>query len=168
MKRTHILLTGLLAMFLLLASLPSQAMTTFDGKPGRVSDYLDDGKWTVVMIWASDCHICNKEISHYVDFHFVHQDEDARVLGISIDGQEKRAAAEQFISRHRVNFPNLIGEPDEVAEWYQRLTGNAFVGTPTFLFFNPQGKLVAKQVGAVPTELIEEFMHRQARAEVKP
>jgi len=167
MKRTRFLLTGLLASLLLLLSLPSLALTTFDGKPARVSDYLDKGKWLVVMIWASDCRICNHEISHYVDFHFVHQHEDAKVLGISIDGQERKAAAEQFIARHNVNFPNLIGEPGEVAAWYQRLTGDAFVGTPTFLFYDPRGELVARQVGAVPTELIEKFMQQQARKEAQ-
>lgn len=168
MQRTRLLHTGLMATLLWLISLASPAMTTFDGKPARVSDHLDSGKWLVVMIWASDCRICNQEVSHYVDFHFVHQDEDARVLGISIDGQQGKAAAEQFISRHNVNFPNLLGEPDEVAAWYRRLTGSAFVGTPTFLFFDPRGELVAKQVGAVPTELIEKFMQAQARQEAQP
>ncbi len=168
MKRNRFLHTGLLAALQLLISLPALALTTFDGKPAQVSDYLEEGKWLVVMIWASDCRICNQEVSQYVDFHFVHQDEDARVLGISIDGQAGKAAAEQFISRHDVNFPNLLGEPEEVAAWYRRLTGSAFVGTPTFLFFDPRGGLVAKQVGAVPTELIEKFMQAQARPEAQP
>ncbi len=149
---------------LLFASLPVWALSTFDGKPADVTDYTGGGKWLVVMIWASDCHVCNQEASQYVDFQFVHHDDDASVLGISIDGQAKKAEAEKFIARHDVNFPNLIGEPGEVAEWFARITGSAFVGTPTFLFYNPAGKLVAKQVGAVPTEMIEAFMQQQASA----
>ncbi len=163
MKRLRFLPAGLLAMLLLWSSFPATALTTFDGKPARVSDYLDSGKWLVVMIWASDCRVCNQEISQYVDFHFVHHDEDAQVLGISIDGQARKAEAEQFIARHQVNFPNLLGEPDEVAGWYRRLTGTPFVGTPTFLFFDPRGELVAKQAGAVPTELVEAFIRQQTQ-----
>ncbi len=152
------------ALGLLFASLPVWALTTFDGKPAKVEDYAGGGKWLVVMIWASDCHVCNKEASQYVDFHFVHHDEDASVLGISIDGEEKKAEAEKYIARHKINFPNLLGDFDEVAEWFTRITGSPFVGTPTFLFYDPSGKLVAKQVGAVPTELIEAFMQEQAKA----
>ena len=165
MLRKSLFHRWLTAVGLLFASLPVWALSTFDGKPAEVSNYTGGGKWLVVMIWASDCHICNKEASQYVDFHFVHQDDDARVLGISIDGQAKKAEAEKFIERHKVNFPNLIGEPGEVAEWFARLTGSPFVGTPTFLFYDPSGKLVAKQVGAVPTELIEAFMEQQASTE---
>ena len=119
-----------------------------------VDRYKADGKWLVVMIWASDCPICNQEIDSYKEFHEAHKGNDARVLGISLDGESGKQAARDFMQRHAVNFPSLIGEPLEVAAMYSEQTGLSFRGTPTFLVYNPKGELSAQQVGAVPTELI--------------
>ena len=80
------------------------------------------------------------------------------MLGISMDGKEKLKDAEGFIKRHQLNFPNLIGEPVDVAMEYMHLTGAEWVGTPTFLIYGPGGTLLAKQEGAVPVELIEKFI----------
>lgn len=132
----------------------------FDGNPRSLDDYIGDGKWLVVMLWASDCHICNQEVASYVDFHTGHKGEDATVLGISLDGTGGKGDALGFLERHAVNYPNLIGEPTEVASLYTSLTGQRWRGTPTFLVYSPDGKLSAQQAGAVPTKLIEQHMLR--------
>jgi len=33
-----------------------------NGNIRTVDDYIGKGKWVLVMIWASDCHICNEEV----------------------------------------------------------------------------------------------------------
>lgn len=159
---------GLLAFimsWLLLAPLAQATeLQDFNGNPRSISDFSGKGKWLVVMIWASDCHVCNQEAHAYVDFHFVHSDQDAQVLGISIDGQARKTEAQKFIQRHKINFPNLIGEPAAVARLFSQLTGTYFAGTPAFLFYDPKGELRAQQLGAVPTELIEEFIKQPITA----
>lgn len=134
--------------------------TDLSGQPRAVDDYLGDGKWRVVVIWASDCPVCNAEAYQYVDFHLIHQDDDARVLGISIDGPKNVAAAKDFVSRHEINFPNLIAAPDAVAQWYGGITGESLRGTPTIMLFDPAGELQARQAGAVPAEVIEAFIQK--------
>ena len=136
--------------------------STFDNKPAAITDYTGKDKWLLVMIWASDCHICNREAHAYVDFHFKHEEKNAQVLGISIDGQMKKKAAELFIKRHEINFPNLIGEPEKVAAWFEKLTGQNWMGTPTMLLYSPDGELRVQQIGAVPLELVEKFIEREA------
>ncbi|MFK5913688.1 MAG: TlpA disulfide reductase family protein [Woeseiaceae bacterium] len=134
----------------------------FKGKPQTLENYTGKGKWLIVMMWASDCHICNREAHEYVDFHLIHSDTDATVLGISLDGEEKKKEAEKFIKKHMVDFPNLIAEPETVSQLYQELTGEFFAGTPSFLIFSPKGELKAAQAGAVPTKLIEDFIAKSA------
>jgi peroxiredoxin len=148
----------LLGGLLFLPATQAASLQDLNGQPKSISDYAGKGKWLVVMIWASDCHVCNKEAHAYVDFHFVHAEDNAQVLGISIDGQAKKAEALKFIERHKINFPNLIGEPEEVARLFSELTGTYFVGTPAFLIYDPTGNLRVQQVGAVPPELIENFI----------
>lgn len=138
----------------------------FSGKSKIFENHIGKGKWLVVMMWASDCHICNREAHQYVDFHMLHSDTDATVLGISLDGESRKKEAEKFIKKHSVDFPNLIAEPMTVAKLFQESTGQGFSGTPTFLIYSPEGELKAAQAGAVPTELIEDFIKKNSTNKV--
>ncbi len=153
--------------FLSVSMAEISGLQDFKGQPQKLENFTGKGKWLVVMIWASDCHICNREVYQYVDFNMVHSDDDATVLGISIDGEAKKKDAESFIRRHSVDFPNLIGEPEYIATIFQDLTGQYFRGTPSILIFSPRGELKAADAGAVPTELIEKFIEQQSAKSVK-
>ncbi|MFT5112445.1 MAG: thiol-disulfide isomerase/thioredoxin [Parasphingorhabdus sp.] len=161
-KTTALIVIGLL----LILSNPALAAGMFTNVETSTSQSIqqhhEPGKWLVVMMWASDCHICNQEAPEYVEFHTKHKSMDAKILGVSLDGAANKEDAEDFIWRHSINFENLIGSPQEVTGYYSELTGAAWVGTPTFLIFGPQGELRAKQVGGVPTHLIEQFMASNA------
>lgn len=161
-------LLGFLGLLLVspLVSAEMKGFEDFNGKSQVLENYLGKGKWTIVMMWASDCHICNKEAHQYVDFHMVHSDTDATVLGVSLDGESRKKAAQGFIKKHAVDFPNLIAEPEFVSNVYQKYTGQYFAGTPSFLIFSPAGELKAAQAGAVPTVLIEEFIKKKPMKKV--
>jgi peroxiredoxin len=124
--------------------------------------YTKGGKWLIVMIWASDCIACNNEARSYSELHTRHKNGNARVLGLSVDGDLKRDEAIAFTKRHEISFPNLIASPDVVARYYSELTSTAWVGTPSFLIFNPEGSLEAKQAGAIPADLLEQFLDQYA------
>lgn len=162
------ILLSLLGLFFFspVASAEIKGFEDFNGKPEQLENHLGKGKWLIVMMWASDCHICNREAHEYVDFHLVHSDEDATVLGISLDGESNKKAAEKFISKHSVDFPNLIAEPEFVSNLYKEYTGQYFAGTPSFLIFSPKGELKAAQAGAVPTTLIEDFISKNSTKKV--
>ena len=140
----------------------STILKDFEGAFHTIDDFKNKGNWLIVMLWASDCHVCNQEAHEYVEFHNAHANKDAQMLGISLDGASTKAEAVKFIQKHKINFPNLIGEPEVVAQMYQNLTGNAWVGTPTFLVYGPDGELRGQQVGAVPTSTIESFIARES------
>jgi len=133
-------------------------LTDLNGNPASISDYTGKGKWLVVMFWASDCHICNKEAHQYVSMQERHRDGNINVLGITTDGLANKAAAKAFIKEHALNFPNLIGSPEEVASMYYDLTGNQWIGTPTFFIYNAEGKLGVADAGAIPAKIIEDFI----------
>ncbi len=152
-----ILLAGLVV-----TSVVAKPLTDFDGKPASIAQYTGKGKWTVVMFWASDCLVCNKEARHYDEFHIKHRDKDAVVLGVSLDGKANIKDALGFVREHELRFPNLIGEAEDIAVFFYDSTGEHWVGTPTFLIYSPEGKLTVQQAGAVPVSLIEEFLKQQA------
>ena len=141
------------------------ALRDMQGNITTLEQQKEDGKWTVVMIWASNCHVCNAESSQYSEFHTAHADKDAKIIGMSLDGEEGKAAAEEFIERNGVIFPNLIGDIPTVATWYQMQTGEAFRGTPTFVVFGPDGEIRAAQPGAVAPTVVEKFMAEEKKVD---
>jgi len=158
MRRLRGGLLGLLALSLATVAMADNRLIPFKGEAAVLQSYTGQGKWLVVMIWRSDCLICNQEAESYVQMHEAHKDKDLTVLGISTDGTEGMADAQGFIQRHHVTFPNLIASDEEVVGLYSELTGDYLAGTPTFLVYNPQGTLKAAQVGAVPVEVIEDYI----------
>ena len=159
-------LTLAISFFLTLHLATAAGLTDFKGNAKAIEDFTGKGKWVLVMFWASDCHICNKEAHQYVDFHMVHSDEDAIVLGVSIDGKDRFKEAENFIKKHNIDFPNLIGEPTDVITEYSKHAQQRWVGTPSFLLFNPKGEILAAQAGAVPPEVVENFMKKHSKVAV--
>jgi len=133
-------------------------LTDLDGKTASISDYAGNGKWLVVMFWASDCHICNVKAHQYVDMQTRHKDGNITMLGITTDGLANKEAAQSFIDEHKLNFPNIIGSLEDVAGMYYDLLGSQWRGTPTIFIYDPKGKLRAAESGAVPIEIIEGFI----------
>ena len=167
MKKSNLLnpfcLAFVLGLMFVTNAAAGEGFQTFDGKADSIERYAGKGKWLVVMLWASDCHVCNQEVHQYMEFHQKHADKDAVILGVSLDGEEKKSDAKDFIARHKVNFPNLIAEPEVVAGWYQNLAGTEWVGTPTFMVYTPKGELIGAQVGAVPPAVIETFIEKESQ-----
>ncbi|GJL81882.1 MAG: hypothetical protein DHS20C01_15160 [marine bacterium B5-7] len=159
MKAKIRVISALCALFLALPLHADNGLRNLnDGSEQSIEQLQESGKWTIVMIWASDCAVCNREASQYSDFNMMYADDKAKVVGISLDGWADRVDAADFVDRHQVSFENLVAERAEFLPYYERLTGSRWVGTPSFLVYSPDGELKAKQVGAVPVELIEQFI----------
>jgi peroxiredoxin len=153
------LLFLLLTLFLpasAIAAAPDLTLRDFNGAERHVSEFIGNGKWTVVAIWEHDCPICNAEIQTMEFFHLDHKDKDAIVLGVSIDGWKKRDLARDFVERHDLSFPNLLIEMK--IEELMKFGGGMFYGTPTFFIYNPAGKIVARQIGPLPIDALENFI----------
>ena len=136
------------------------------GQPQSVASYTGKGDWLVLMIWASDCHVCNLEAKDYAQFHRSRRHDGIRLLGLSVDGAAKKTQAAEFIRRHDLPFANLIGEPIGVAWYFAALSGSQFRGTPSFMVFGPDGELAAAQAGAVRPDKIAAYIERK-RAHLK-
>jgi hypothetical protein len=47
-----------------------------DGVTADIKAHHRDGCWLVVMLWATDCHICREEFPKYCAFHRENVDSD--------------------------------------------------------------------------------------------
>ncbi len=138
------------------AAAPDINVRDVDGKYHNVNQHIGKGKWTVVVFWAHNCHICNQEIHEMIDFHDDHESKDATVLGISMDGFKQVEKSRGFIDLHELNFPNFLIKLERAE--FKKFGGGRFVGTPTFYLYNPAGELLAKNIGPISAEEIEQFI----------
>lgn len=151
---THLLLAAMVSAAH--AAGPSVQLHDLEGKPRNASEFIGHGKWVVVVVWAHDCRVCAEEIDEMNALHKARSDRDVSVLGVSIDGRTKLEAARAFVSRHNLPFTNLVAEPEK--ELMMRFGGGPFIGTPTYYFYHPSGKIVSRNVGPTSRKDVEKFI----------
>lgn len=132
------------------------AFTDLDGKKDSIMNHIGKDKWTIVEVWASDCHACRMHMPEMVEFDG--KLKNARILGISLDGQNGMDDAEDFIAEFDIKFKNLLTNPIEMSIWMEQSIGESLRGTPTFILFDPKGMLVAAQPGIVSVTSLEKFI----------
>jgi len=148
-------LTGGLASAMELQSVES-------GEEVKLEDLTGNGKWTLVMIWATQCHVCHIQKPDISAFHDKHKDTDAEVIGIALDGVEGLGAVKDYIAENKPSFPSYVGNNAIIASHYFGMTEESLRGTPTYLLFNPEGELLGNNPGYLKVPAIEKFIARHS------
>lgn len=142
---------------LLTLCIPAQAfqLQSLNAERVHLSDYIVEGRWNLVMFWSTDCIPCEEQKPMIEDFHQAHKDSNAVVLGIALDGMEKKPQIDVLIEKHDPGYPNLVVFTDVFHRQFKELTGQDFRATPTYLLFTPDGELAGARAGPVEREFIE-------------
>lgn len=148
----------LLALGLLLfVTVPLRAaefsMTDTAGKVHKLSQYK--GKWVLVNFWATWCPPCLEEIPDLVDLH-ENKKNNLVVLGVALDYQDG-GLVKDFADSMMVSYPIILGNRKMAAQI------GPVDGLPTTYLYNPQGKLVAHQLGAITRADVEDFIRGAER-----
>lgn len=149
--------------FLLLSNTASAFTKITDGKQDDIKNHIGNGKWTILEVWTSDCPQCRVHMPEMVEFDG--KLKNARMLSISLDGQRGIQNAKDFVSEFGMQFPTIISNPIEMNVWMQENLGESLIGTPTFILFDTEGKLVAAQPGIVATSSLEKFILQNSEPE---
>lgn len=124
--------------------------TDITGKEANLRDYR--GKWIVVNYWATWCPPCLEEIPELELFHQNHHAKDAVVVGMNMEEIAPEELA-TFVEDQMISYPIVANATPAVAI-------GAVPGLPTTYLINPQGVVVARQIGPVTIEMIETFMRK--------
>lgn len=109
------------------------------------------GKWVLVNFWATWCPPCLEEIPDLIALHDKHKDKDLVVLGVAMDYRSAQQVKE-FADQMFVSYPVILGTRDSAAQV------GSISGLPTTYLFNPQGKMVAYNVGAITRKAVESYI----------
>jgi len=122
-----------------------------DGSIQRLSDFK--GNWVVVNYWATWCPPCVKEMPELQSFHDDYEKRGAMVIGINTELIRKDRLL-GFLDDYFITYPIFTSSP-----LLESPLGN-IPGLPTTFIVSPQGNVVARQVGTVTREMIEQFIEK--------
>ncbi len=123
-------------------------VTDTDGKTHTLSGYK--GKWVLVNYWATWCPPCLEEIPDLIAMHG-NKKNNIVVIGIALDYRTAKQVTD-FAEGLLVNYPIVLGSPQVVNQI------GPVQGLPTTYLFNPDGKMVAQQVGAITRAAVENYI----------
>jgi thiol-disulfide isomerase/thioredoxin len=130
-------------------------LTDSRGKIHRLADYK--GKWVLVNFWATWCPPCLEEIPDLIALH-----ENKRnklvVLGVAMDYRDPKQVLD-FAEQQMINYPIILGDSKSIAEV------GPVRGLPTTYLFNPEGKVVAYNVGALTRAAVESYISKKPKSD---
>lgn len=142
-------LAGLL---LALMALSSQAadfkVTDSNGKTHTLSGYK--GKWVLVNYWATWCPPCLEEIPDLIALN-ENKKNNLVVIGVAMDYRSAKQVTD-FAEGLFVDYPIVLGTPEILRQI------GPVQGLPTTYLFNPEGKMVAQQVGLITRAAVESYI----------
>ncbi len=145
-------LAGLVLAMMTLMVVGAQAadfkVTDTTGKAHTLSGYK--GKWVLVNYWATWCPPCLEEIPDLISLHD-NKKNNLVVIGIALDYKTPKQVTD-FADGLLVTYPIVLGNAQ-----ITRQIGPV-QGLPTTYLYNPDGKLVAQQVGAITRETVEGYI----------
>jgi len=130
------------------------SLPDLNGKIHSLADYK--GKWVVVNYWATWCPPCQDEIPDLVNFHDRHKDKDAVVIGINFEDIGKEQL-EIFVDSFLISYPVLRSEPAAATPL------GPVPGLPTTYIIAPDGSPVARQVGPVTAQQLEDYIAKKLK-----
>ena len=136
-------------------------MEDLDANRVDLMDYVEPGRWTVVMFWSTDCALCEQQKPGLEAFHRQQYPDTAAIVGVAIDGYEMIDEIEKLNALHDPSYPNLVAFTDVYQRQFQELTGKRFKTTPSFVIFNDKGQLHGAFTGVLPLNEFSAFIAAQ-------
>jgi thiol-disulfide isomerase/thioredoxin len=136
-------------------------LNSIDDSQHKLSEYIGHGKWVVLNIWGTRCPPCREEMPELVLFHDSHKNNDGIVVGIAIDfpsyGYANKNEVTAFADDYLIEFPVLLSDSTIT----EKIGLGRLEALPSTYLFDPDGKVVGMQVGAITKKILEDFISKQ-------
>ena len=116
------------------------------------------GKWVVVNYWATWCGTCMKELPDLVSLHEDNKEGDIVVIGVNFESISADSL-KAFVAEHSIPYPILRTEPVSMTPL------GAVPALPTTYIIDPNGKMVAGEVGIVTQQDLEAYIRGKKASE---
>ena len=141
------------------------ALQDLAGRTQKLSA-LAPGHVVLINFWATWCVPCAKELPHLQRLQDRYADRGLRVLAVSIDGPDRRAAVSAFVGRYGYTMPVLLDSDSRVVAIY-----DPGLVLPYSVVLDRRGEIRSVHQGYSPGDesvLEEEIAGLLAEPETKP
>jgi len=121
---------------------------------------VNDGKYNLVMIWSTDCVACEEQKPMIQAFHKDYSETKANVIGIANDGMSLRKKINKLIKKNKPTYPNFIASPETFFSEFEIATGKKFRATPTYIMFDPEGRILGVAVGQISRDKLDQIVSK--------
>lgn len=145
-------MSGLLLAVAVQARAVDYELPDLDGQQQSLDQY--HGKWVIVNYWATWCETCKIELPYLASLHESNREGDVVVVGINFESINTKSL-KAFVAENAIPYPVLRSEPI-------RTTPLGLVpALPTTYIIDPNGELVAGEVGLVTRQNLEDFIAKR-------
>ena len=111
------------------------------GNVHKLSEYVDNGHWLFVDMWASWCGPCRAEMPHVVAAYEKYHEKGLDMVGLSLDSKKENwVKAIHDLKMPWTHLSDLKGWKSIVCDIYKVWS------IPDNLLIDPQGKIVARNL----------------------
>ncbi len=120
-----------------------------------VTNQLQEGRWELVMFWATYCPICKKDFEKLAEFIEDNPSMNLTVIGVVTDGIESKQKALNQIDTRDLNYTHVLTNFDRSNELYQDISQTRLIGVPSQLLYNPKNELAGFSRNAIDLDSLE-------------
>lgn len=129
-------------------------------KNTSLNKLVNDGKYTLVMVWSTDCVACEEQKPMIQAFHKDYSETKANVIGIANDGMSLIRDIKKLVNKNKPSYPNFVASPKSFFSEFEIATGKKFRATPTYVMFNPDGEIMGVAVGQITREQLDQIVSK--------
>ena len=155
-SRTRLLAAATLASVVSAASAAGIELVTEGGERTPFGSLVGGGRWTLVMLWTTDCLPCERQKPMIEAFHRDHAERDARVVSVALDGLARPDDVRRINAQHGTSYPVLLADESRFRSDYRTLVGTPLRATPTYLLYDRDGAFVAAHAGPVARAVLDD------------
>lgn len=116
---------------------------------------LQQDRWELVMIWATYCHVCKEDFKKLATFIVENPEVPLTIIGVVIDGLDEKEKTKALVKNNKLDYAHILTDLEHATSLYQSVTNSSLIGTPSYLLYNTQNKLVAFNNSAIDLDALE-------------
>lgn len=114
---------------------PDFRLEDLEGREITLADYR--GHYLYLMVWASWCSPCKKELPYWVELEKKYRKENIRFLTVSIDGKKEKEAWKSVLAQKGYAGHHALAEENNSFR-----SDYMIISIPRFIWIDPEGRIL--------------------------
>ena len=163
MKQIHFFSTTFILCLIIMSTTwanPRQIIIADDGLQETIGHQLQQGRWELVMIWATYCHLCKEDFNKLATFIKDNAEVPLTIIGVVADGLEQQEKTSALVENNKLDYVHILTDFENANSLYKNVTDKKLMGTPSYLLYDTQNKLVAFNPNAIDLDALEIMVYQ--------